>query len=71
MELSEDAEINLLLQNLYHEDQEMRINAINRLGEIGDELCLKGLREKLKELSPEHQALIIAIGKLKSKYGIG
>lgn len=66
----EDKQINDCLHNLSSEDQRMRIAAINKLGDIGDELCLKELREQLKELSVEHQALIIAVGKLKRKLGI-
>lgn len=69
MSLEED-EYNSLIQDLESEEQQVRINAIQELGEIGDELSLKLLREKLKLLAPEHQALIIAIGKLKSRLGL-
>jgi HEAT repeat protein len=55
---------------LYDEDNEVRINAINQLGESGDEQCLKELRERLKSLSKEHLALIIAVGRLKKELGI-
>lgn len=65
-----DRQINLYLRQLYDDDQEVRISAINRLGEIGDELCLKELREQLKYISKEHHALIIAVGKLKRTLGI-
>jgi HEAT repeat protein len=65
-----DEQINLLIHQLADEDDNVRIRAINELGEIGDELCLKELREKLKYLTNEHQALIIAVSKLKKKLGI-
>jgi HEAT repeat protein len=58
------------LRHIYDEDQEVRLNAITRLGEIGDERCLKELREILKNCNREHQALIIAVGKLKKKLEI-
>lgn len=70
MSLFDDQQINDCLSQLYDDDQEVRINAINQLGEIGDELCLKELREQLKYISKEHQALIIAVGKLKKSLGI-
>jgi HEAT repeat protein len=66
----DDQQVNTCLHQLYDDDQEIRINAINQLGESGDELCLKELREKLKFISREHQALIIAVGKLKKELGI-
>lgn len=65
-----DRQINIYLRQLYDGDQEIRINAIDHLGEVGDELCLKELREQLKYISKEHQALIIAVGKLKRTLGI-
>jgi HEAT repeat protein len=64
-----DAQLNMYIRELDDEDQEIRINAINRLGEIGDELCLKELRQRLKCLSAEHQALVISVGKLKRSLG--
>jgi HEAT repeat protein len=66
----DDRQISGYLQQIYDEEQETRINAINQLGEIGDELCLKELREILKLNSREHQALIIAVGKLKRKLNL-
>jgi HEAT repeat protein len=65
-----DEQISSLLRQMNDEDHTVRINAINELGEIGDELCLRDLRERLKYLTKEHQALIIAVGKLKKKLGI-
>ncbi len=66
----EDHLINNFLRQLDNEDIEVRINAVNHLGESGDELCLKELRKRLKEMSLECQALIIAVGKLKKSLGI-
>ena len=65
-----DQLINRYLRQLYDDDQTLRIEAIKRLGEIGDEICLKELREQLKFISREHQALIIAVGKLKKELNI-
>ena len=70
MEHATDQQINTFLHQLYNEDQNVRINAINQLGEIGDEICLKELREQLKFMTMEHRALIIAVGKLKQKLGV-
>ena len=66
----DDQLINKFISELDDEDREVRINAISQLGETGDELCLKELRERLKNLSQEHLALIIAVGKLKKELGI-
>jgi HEAT repeat protein len=66
----DDQLISKCIRELDDEDQEVRINAINRLGESGDELCLKELRARLKTISNEHLALIIAVGKLKKELGI-
>lgn len=66
----DDHSINMYLGQLDDENQETRINAINQLGETGDELCLKELRKRLKDLSKEHMALIISVGKLKKSLGI-
>jgi HEAT repeat protein len=65
-----DQIITKLIRELDDEDQEVRINAINQLGDTGDELCLKELRERLRNSSKEHMALIIAVGKLKKELGI-
>jgi HEAT repeat protein len=65
-----DELINNYLKQLDDEDLEVRIDAIRQLGETGDELILKELRTRLKDLTQEHQALIIAVGKLKKSLGI-
>lgn len=61
----EDQLINKYLQQLDDEDPSVRVEAINKLGESGDVLCLKELRVRLKSISNEHMALVIAVGKLK------
>jgi HEAT repeat protein len=66
----DDQLISNYLRQLDDENAEIRINAINQLGETGDELCLKELRSRLKDMTREHQALIIAVGKLKKSQGI-
>lgn len=70
MPCQNEEQINLFIRELDNEKQETRIQAINQLGEIGDELCLKELRERMKYISDEHRALIIAVGKLKRKLGV-
>jgi HEAT repeat protein len=70
MQKSIDEQINSCIRGLYNMDRDKRISAINQLGDIGDELCLKELRERLKYLTAEQYALIIAVGKLKKKLGI-
>ncbi|MCX6328896.1 MAG: HEAT repeat domain-containing protein [Bacteroidia bacterium] len=66
----DDQLINRFLRELDDENPEIRISAINKLGESGDELCLKELRKRLKDMSQEHQTLIIAVGKLKKSLGL-
>jgi HEAT repeat protein len=57
----DDQLINIYIRQLDDADIEVRIDAINQLGENGDEVCLKELRKRLKEMSKEHQTLIIAV----------
>lgn len=66
----DDHLISRCIRELDDEDQEVRVNAINQLGDSGDELCLNELRERLKSISKEHLALVIAVGKLKKALGI-
>ena len=66
----DDQVLNKYIREMYDEDEIIRVEAINQLGEIGDELCLRELRERLKFITCEHQALIIAVGKLKKKLGV-
>ena len=66
----DDNLINKCLRELDDENRIIRINAIKILGESCDELCLAELRARLKEMTTEHQALIIAVAKLKKALGI-
>jgi HEAT repeat protein len=66
----EDELFNSLLRQLDDEDPAVRINAINQLADTGDELCLKELRRRLKEINSEHMALIIAVARLKKSLNI-
>jgi len=66
----DDDTINSLLQQIGSEDAKVRIDAINKLGDSGDELCLKELRERLKDMHQEYLALVVAVGKLKRSLGI-
>jgi HEAT repeat protein len=66
----DDQVLNIFLRQLDDELPETRINAINQLGETCDELVLAELRRRLKDMTQEHQALIIAVGKLKKSLGI-
>jgi HEAT repeat protein len=61
---STDQQVNKYLRQLYDDNQEIRIIAIDQLGEIGDEPCLAELRKQLNYVNKEHLALIIAVGKL-------
>ena len=65
-----EPDIDQLLRQLYDDNDNIRIKAINKLGDIGDELCLKDLRERLRLVNEEHMALIVAVGKLKRKLGV-
>jgi hypothetical protein len=66
----DDHLISKYIRELDDENQKIRINAISQLGDSEDELCLKELRERLKNINQEHIALIIAVGKLKKSTGI-
>ena len=66
----DDNLINKCLAELDDEDRNVRLRAINILGDSCDELILSELRVRLKEMTPEHQALIIAVAKLKKSLNI-
>jgi hypothetical protein len=66
----DDQIISKYIRELDDDDPEVRINAINELGDNGDELCLKELRARLKNINSEHMALIVAVGKLKKSLGL-
>lgn len=48
MSYNEDKIINQCLQQIADDDENIRLKAISELGDIGDELCLKELRDRLK-----------------------
>ena len=54
---------------LSSDDLEERIEAIDALGELGDEDSLVALRTRLDDVGEEYRALIIAIGTLKWRLG--
>ena len=52
------------------DDLDERLTAIEVLGENGDEEALRALRKRMTIIAKEHQALVIAVGKLKRKLGV-
>jgi HEAT repeat protein len=54
-----------LLEQLESDDRNTRLEAIDALSRWGDEEVLEVLRERLRLVSREHQALIISIGTLR------
>jgi HEAT repeat protein len=65
-----DDQIDELIEMLEAEESDLRLNAIQILGEIGDQHALAALRKRMARISTEHQALVIAVGKLKRKLGV-
>jgi hypothetical protein len=65
-----EIQTNRYLRELFDENQEVRLNAINQLGELGDELCLEELQRNLHFITMERQALITAITRLKNKLNV-
>jgi HEAT repeat protein len=63
-------QIEELLEMLNGEDLEDRLTASQVLSEIGNADALRALRARLRTISEEHQALVIAVGKLKRKLGV-
>lgn len=59
-----------ILPLLDSSDLEERLNAIRILGEMGDAEALAALRTRLKTVSSEHTALVVAVGKLKRRLKI-
>jgi len=55
---------------LTDDDLKTRITAVEFLGEIGNKESLRLLRERLAIIGKEHEALVIAVGKLKRKLGV-
>ncbi|MFN2170645.1 MAG: HEAT repeat domain-containing protein [Candidatus Promineifilaceae bacterium] len=58
-------ELDQLLEQLESSDRDTRLKAIDALSTWGDEEVLEVLREQLRLVSREHQALIISIGTLR------
>lgn len=54
-----------LLERLESPDRQTRLDAIDTLSSRGDEAALEAMRDRLRRVSREHQALIIAIGTLR------
>jgi hypothetical protein len=54
-----------LLKQLDSRDRNTRLEAIDALSRIGDEAALEAMRERLRLVGREHQALIISIGTLR------
>ena len=65
-ELSQPEEdLNELLAQMACEDRDTRMMAIDALSRVGDEAVLEAMRDRLRLVSREHQALIISIGTLR------
>ena len=58
-------DLDSLLQQLESHDRDTRLEAIDALSRIGDEDALEAMRERLRLVGREHQALIISIGTLR------
>ena len=59
-----------LINMLNSKNPDDRIVAIHILGEEGDRDALKKLMERLSYISKEMNTLVIAVGKLKRRFGI-
>jgi hypothetical protein len=60
-----ESEQERLLRQLAGSDRAARIAAIEALSQVGDETALEAMRDRLRVVGREHQALIIAIGTLR------
>ena len=60
-----DPELQRLLEQLDSRDRDTRLEAIDALSRFGDEAALEAMRERLRLVGREHQALIISIGTLR------
>ena len=60
-----DPDLDSLLAQLESNDRATRLEAIDALSRIGDEDALEAMRERLRLVGREHQALIISIGTLR------
>jgi hypothetical protein len=64
-EPEQDPDLESLLAQLDSRDRDTRLEAIDALSRIGDEAALEAMRERLRLVGREHQALIISIGTLR------
>ena len=60
-----DDELARLLAMLESPDRDTRMEAIEELSRVGDENALEAMRDRLRRVSREHQALIISIGTMR------
>ena len=67
MTMARSEQVAELLESLSSDELDVRVTAIQVLGDIGDAEGLRRLRERMKVVSREHYALYVAIGKLKRK----
>jgi HEAT repeat protein len=61
----QDIDLGILLAKLESSERATRMEAIDELSRVGDEEALEALRDRLRFVSREHQALIISIGTLR------
>ena len=61
----QETDLETLLAKLESTDRATRMEAIDELSRVGDEEALEALRDRLRFVSREHQALIISIGTLR------
>ncbi len=54
-----------LLARLESDDRDTRMEAIDALSRVGNEEALEAMRDRLRLVGREHQALIISIGTLR------
>jgi len=68
--ISSKEQLSELLAMLESDSLQERLTAIQVMGEIGDLIALQKLRERLGLVNQELQELVIAIGKLKKRFGV-
>ena len=60
-----ELDLEILLAKLESPDRATRLEAIDALSRVGDEEAMEAMRDRLRFVSREHQALIISIGTLR------
>lgn len=60
-----ELDLEILLAKLESPDRATRLGAIDALSRVGDEEAMEAMRDRLRFVSREHQALIISIGTLR------